>query len=126
MSGVLGAMVAIGCDPFIVDVAAPGSSVFGYALAAYGALTPTTLRGTTVSNVATLPTVDFRIFFDANVSQSYFRSVLVQDGTGAWRQYTSAAATFSHPSGSTSQWDWTGGTAVWTSNHGNRSLVFYY
>lgn len=113
---------------FSVTVANSGT-VFGFVLASFGAVSPTSFKGIAIDSVSTDATggvpFDFGVSLDGGgvLAQNFFRGVLVQRTNGTWVRYETAAAT-SFSAGS-STWLWgTGSSPVWTGT-GTRPIILY-
>lgn len=125
MTGVLNAVIATSGRMIVVGVGAPGGGVFGFGAA--GSVTPSTVNGITIDNMISLgsSSLDFRLGLSSVVSQSFFRYLVIQDSSGNYQIRTSAAATFTNPSGTRSQWDWSG-SGLWTTSHASRTVEFRF
>lgn len=63
------------------------------------------------------PSVDFRIQLEGSRAQDFFSKVIVEDGTGAIREYLTASAASYSDIGTVTTWQWGNDTSpVWTSS----------
>lgn len=134
MTGVLNALVAGGNGlPFTVTVADIGTGR-GFLSGTAGVVSPTSLKGSSVRQVASnISPADFRFELSAVVAQSYFLSLIAIDHNGVPHRFRASAATFSNPGGIRSLWQWAtddagaGGDTIWTvSSDGARQVIIYY
>lgn len=121
-----------------ITVGANGS-IYGYLPSSgpTGACAPTPATNSMMAisfleSVFSLGTVNLRITLDSDFgasapTQSFFRSVTVQNSAGNFVTLNSSAATFSSGAGF-KQWDWTGGSNVWDASATGvaRSLIFNF
>lgn len=104
---------------------ANGNNIYGHSRAgSTGAISPSTYKGGTFSQVLSQvsPSIPFRFELDGTFAQGYFSRLLVQDSTGAWRNLSSASATFI-ASGGVSSWSYSG-SIVWNAA-GTRTLIIF-
>lgn len=132
LSGALNALTCSGGTVLVVGVASIGGGVFG--VQSSGG----TINGLTVAQNPPLRTVTITLCqsidgtpfpFTLNVfgvvTQSYIKRLVVQRTDGTQTVLLTTDATFSNPSGTNSQWAWTGASALWTSA-GTRTVEVYF
>lgn len=105
-----------------VTIGTDGAGVFGFTTATYGAITPASFRGNTISN-ARSGASNFGFLFASNAAANFFRRVVVQDTSGGFRVYQWTDASVA---GGTVAWG-NGTDKAWTSTSPSpRSLYIYY
>lgn len=117
MTGMLNAAIAGVAASNVAVTVGSGSGNHGYeGTIPIGSRTPTSVLGQTITVIASTDTSrDLTFRLGGTLSQSLFRYLLVRDGTGAFRKYNSADATFSTGAGQ-SGWSWgDGSNKVWNS-----------
>lgn len=74
-----------------------------------------TFRGATLGVIDIVDPDTFQLSLSADVTQSQFKRVIVEDANGEFTTFLSSAATFTAWNGSLTRWNWSPGTfAGWT------------
>lgn len=116
MTGVLSAMVGQGGVVYSVTVGTNGV-FYGFNLAdEWGAITPSTYRGSIIQLTAVSSQDDFNLTIEGSHTQNYISGVTVQTTSGSLRFFPSSSATFSTFGSSPvlSGWTWDTNTPAWT------------
>jgi hypothetical protein len=127
MTGVLNALVGTASiERRTVTLGVTGSTV-GYDVT-IGSINSTTLRTVTIVTLRSGTTYDVWIDLEGTTSQSYFKRIRIQDGSGTLQTLESSAATFSNPTGTQSRWVWGDGSPrFWdTTDSGETKTVQFF
>lgn len=118
MTGVLNAGLATNSAQNIAVTVGSSSGNHGYDAVSLiiGSASPTSVLGQAISVIASIDASrDLTFRLGGTLSQSFFRYLIINDGTGAFRKYNSADAVFSTGAGQSS-WSWgDGSNKVWNS-----------
>lgn len=129
MTGVLHAMVAQRVSIRIDITVGSDGSARGFVSGSYGSVSPATFLGATILQAQeAIVSGNFTFRLNGVVSSSLFPSVTIQQGSAAGGSVTvqSSSATYSNPSGTTSQWIWSDPGINWLVGDEStvRSLTF--
>jgi hypothetical protein len=116
MTGVLNVSFSVSGTNVAITVGSSAGN-HGYHFTDRGSASPTSVFGIVIASLGSIDsTSDLDLSLSGTThSQSLFRYLLVQDGTGAVRKYNTADASFA-VGGGVSNWRWgTGSNRVWTS-----------
>lgn len=109
-----------------VTVAISGGNTGMSVPGAFGGISPNSFQGAAVNFAMTGPGVDFQIELNSgSFIQRSIQAIRIETTAGTIRTLDVAAATFSHPVGTSSRWSWPGSSPVWTAT-GTRRIWFVY